>query len=195
MTMPTIILASSSPYRRMLMDRLMLPYMVVSPDVDETNPGLPPEKLAPYLAELKARKVSEQFPEAICIGGDQVPVCRGEVLQKPGTLERNISQLQQLSGERVAFHAGVCILYPPKNVCSASVHTSWVQFRTLTLAEILHYVEKEPSIDCAGACKIESLGISLVEAVEATPDPTALIGLPLMTVMAELKRCGVDVLC
>ena len=184
--MKNIILASSSVYRKMLLDRLQIPYQVVSPDVDERNPGLPLPELAAFLAQLKAETVAQQYPDAICIGADQVPVCEGKALSKPGTIEQNIVQLQEISGKTVTFYAGMCVLYAPKSICLVSTTTTIVRFRSISRAEAEDYVAREPSVDCAGGFKSEGLGITLLDSIEST-DPTALIGLPLIQLVQDLK--------
>jgi septum formation protein len=184
--MKNIILASSSIYRKMLLERLQIPYKVVSPDVDESNPGVPLSELAPLLAQLKAATVSKMYPNAICIGADQVPVCEGKPLSKPGTIEQNIVQLQQLSGKTVTFYAGLCVFYPPKSICLMSTTPTIVRFYPISRQQAEEYVAREPSLDCAGGFKSEGLGITLIESIEST-DPTALIGLPLIQLVRDLR--------
>ncbi len=188
-----IILASGSPYRKQLLDRLRLPYTVVPPDVDESNPGLSAPDLATYLAEKKAQTVSLLHRDAICIGGDQVPYCQGQIINKPGTLENNIVQLQQFSGQRVTFYGGLCVLYPKKHIRRISLYQTSVLYRSLTLEQIERYVAKEPALDCAGALKLEGLGISLIAAMDGGTDITALMGMSLIQLVDDLRLCGVDI--
>lgn len=184
--MKTLILASSSPYRKMLLDRLGRPYQVVAPNVDESNPGLPLPQLAAYLAELKAKTVSAQYPDAICIGSDQVPVCEGKPLEKPGTITQNIALLQYLSEKTVTFYAGLCVFYPPQNICLVSITPTVVRFLPISKEKAEDYVAREPSLDCAGGFKSEGLGITLINSIESS-DPTALIGLPLIQLCKDLS--------
>jgi MAF protein len=161
--------------------------------VDESNPGLSAPDLATYLAEKKAQTVSLLHRDAICIGGDQVPYCQGQIINKPVTLENNIVQLQQFSGQRVTFYGGLCVLYPPKHIRRVSLYKTSVLYRTLTLEQIERYVEKEPALDCAGALKLEGLGISLIASIDGGTDVTALMGMSLIQLVDDLRLCGVDI--
>lgn len=186
--MKNIILASSSLYRKQLLDRLQIPYKIVIPNVNEQNPGLPLPDLAVFLATLKAKTVSLRHSEAICIGADQVPVCDGQALSKPGTIEQNIIQLQQLSEKTVTFYAGMCVLYPPLSLCLCSTTTTVVHFLPISRSTAEDYVSREPSLDCAGGFRSEGLGITLIKSIDST-DPTALIGLPLIQLWKDLGHC------
>ena len=189
--MSSIILASTSPYRRMLLDRLHLAYESVNPLVEEINPGLPLEQLGAYLAEKKAQAVFERHPEAICIGADQVLVADHTFYEKPNSLEKNKVQLRQLSGKEAKFYTGLCVISKNHTIISTTITS--VYFRHLSDTMIENYLNKEPSPDCAGGFKSEGLGIALLSRIE-THDPTALIGLPLIALIDALGACGVDLL-
>jgi septum formation protein len=189
--MPDLILASSSVYRRQLLDRLGLRYRVISPDIDESlAPGEAPTEAALRLARVKAAAVAARYPESLVIGSDQIAVLNGECLGKPGDAFRAATQLAAMSGQTLVFHTAVCLL----NAASAreqleSVPTT-VVMRTLNAAEIERYLRHDRPFDCAGSAKIESLGIALTERV-STDDPTALIGLPLIVLCRMLRAEGV----
>ncbi|MEE4295425.1 MAG: Maf family nucleotide pyrophosphatase [Wenzhouxiangella sp.] len=183
-----IVLASTSRYRRQLLERLPLKFQTVSPDVDESplEEELP-EQLAMRLAELKARKGLQLAPGSLIIGSDQVAECRGELLGKPGSPERARSQLMRLQGQTVFFHTAVC-LTDGEVVEVQNVRTT-VRLRTLSKDQIQRYVALENPIDCAGAFKSEALGIALIESMQSN-DPTALIGLPLIATIGLLEKFG-----
>lgn len=184
-----LILASGSRYRAELLARLRLPFTQESPDIDESP--LPDEAattLAARLALSKAQVVAAAAPGAWVIGSDQVCACEGRLLGKPGTRENAIEQLRFLSGKYSAFVTAVAL------VCEGGktyrdFDTTVVQFRKLSEAEILRYVDAEPSFDCAGSAKIEGLGITLTAEVQSR-DPTALIGLPLIATAKLLRKAG-----
>lgn len=188
-----IILASSSPYRRELLTRLGIAFATLSPDVEETTlPGESPRDTALRLAQTKARAVAAAHPHAVIIGSDQVADLDGMAIGKPGTHAAAVHQLRAMRGRRVLFHTAVCLL----NAASgrhhlASVPTT-VHFRHLSDAQIERYLTREQPYDCAGSAKIESLGIALVLKIESD-DPTALIGLPLMTLTGMLQQEQIDV--
>lgn len=184
-----LILASASRYRRELLERLHLPFRVRQPDSDESaRPGETPEALVRRLAELKARTVSAQFPEAWIIGSDQVAVCRERIVGKPGNAAMAVEQLRAASGTAVRFLTAVCVLRSPDRI-EQHLDVTTVRFRTLSEAEIARYLEIERPFDCAGSFKSEGLGISLFESVDSR-DPTALIGMPLIWLSGALRRAG-----
>ncbi len=187
---PPLILASTSRYRRELLQRLRLPFEVLSPEVDETpQPGEAPAALALRLALAKARAVQARRPEAVVIGSDQVADLDGEPVGKPHTHERAVAQLTRLSGRSVVFQTGVAVVAPGfEQALLAPVR---VRFRALAPAEIEHYLRTEQPYDCAGSAKSETLGIALLEAIESD-DPTALVGLPLIRTCALLRAAGID---
>ena len=187
---PALILASTSRYRRELLQRLRLPFEVLSPEVDETPlPGEAPAALALRLALAKARAVQARQPGAVVIGSDQVADLDGEPIGKPHTHERAVAQLTRLSGRSVVFQTGVAVVAPGfERALLAPVR---VRFRALAASEIEHYLRLEQPYDCAGSAKSETLGIALLEAIDSD-DPTALVGLPLIRTCALLRAAGID---
>jgi septum formation protein len=185
-----LILASTSPYRRALLERLGVPFEVVAPDVTEEHlPAEPPAERALRLAQAKARDVAIRHPEAIVIGSDQVAASGTTVLDKPGSAEHCRAQLLALGGRAAQFHTACAVLALARSVHLAHLDTTTVRFRSLTAQEIERYIEREKPLDCAGGFKAEGLGIALFERIEST-DPTALIGLPLIWVAAALRSAG-----
>ncbi|MBT8420854.1 MAG: septum formation inhibitor Maf, partial [Gammaproteobacteria bacterium] len=189
-----IILASTSIYRHDLLSRLGFAFDTQSPTTDEQPLAEePPEALVYRLAEAKARSIAAHYPNALIIGSDQVAVLDGDILGKPGDLATNIRQLSNATGRRVTFLTGVCLLNTKTNQADVGVIPFSVVFRKLTLSQISNYVDREKPFDCAGGFKSESLGIALFERMEGE-DPTALVGLPLISLVSMLERQGVDVL-
>jgi septum formation protein len=189
---PALILASTSRYRRELLDRLRLPFTVVSPEVDETPwPGEPPAALAQRLALAKARAVAAKHLQAVVIGSDQVADLDGTPIGKPGSHERAVQQLRAMSGRRIVFQTGVAVVCEARGFAAAALVPVTVRFRTLSEAEIAHYLRTEQPYDCAGSAKCETLGIALLDAIESD-DPTALVGLPLIRTCALLRQAGID---
>ena len=187
-----LILASTSPYRRELLARLGLPFEVVAPEVDETPPlGMAPATLAERLALAKAEAVADRYVDAVVIGSDQVAELDGLPIGKPHTHERAVAQLRTMSGRRVIFHTAVAVVRRDRGYASGLLATVMVTFRTLSDAEIEHYLRAEQPYDCAGSAKSEALGIALLAAIESD-DPTALIGLPLIRTCTLLREAGLD---
>jgi len=192
--MHTLILASSSIYRRELLERLQLPFEVVSPNVDETPfAGERPEETALRLAQVKARKVAEQHPDALIIGCDQVATLDGMQLGKPMTHENATMQLRTMRGRTVTFHSALCLFNASTGSMQAEVEPYEVSFRHLTDAQIETYLLKEQPYHCAGSAKSEGLGIALIEWMRGN-DPNALIGLPLILLITMLQNEGVAVI-
>lgn len=188
----TIVLASTSPYRRELLQRLRLPFDVIAPAVDEARlPGEAPLAMALRLAEAKAADVARRVPEAVVIGSDQMAELDGEPIGKPHTHEAAMAQLMRAQGRSMVFHTAVAVAAGGA-IQVASVPTA-VWFRRLDASALDAYLRSDRPYDCAGAAKIESLGIALVERVESD-DPTALVGLPLIRLTSMLAAAGVDVL-
>jgi len=188
---PPIILASSSVYRRELLGRVLREFECISPAVpEEAIAGEAPGIMALRLAELKAREISGQRPEAIVIGSDQVPTLDGRILRKPGGRDRAIRQLSESSSQAVRFLTAVVVL-GPGGAAERHVDETVVQFRALTDDEIERYVEAERPFDCAGSFKVEGLGITLFERIESL-DPTALQGLPMIWLSNCLNRLGIQ---
>lgn len=192
MPRPPLILASTSRYRRELLERLRLPFEVVSPQVDETPaPGEPPAVLAQRLALAKAQAVAATRPQAVVIGSDQVADLDGRPMGKPGTHERAVEQLRQLSGRRAVFQTAVAVVRADRGYARTMLAPVTVQFRNLADAEIERYLRAEQPYDCAGSAKSETLGIALLARIDSD-DPTALVGLPLIRTCTLLREAGLD---
>ena len=189
-----LVLASSSPYRRLLLDRLRVPYSTAVPDVDETPlADETPAETATRLAELKARAVAVHFPHGLVIGSDQVATLDGAKLGKPGGHDAAFAQLKAMRGRSVVFHTAVCLYDVRRDDCRTENVPTTVTFREFSDAQADRYLELERPYDCAGSAKIEAMGIVLVERVVGS-DPTALIGLPLIALVSLLARAGFEVL-
>src|SRR5579862_3142661 len=192
--MPTtpLILASTSRYRRELLSRLGLPFSVVSPGIDEALvPHETPLARAQRLALAKARAVAEREPTATVLGSDQVAICKGELLEKPGTAERCRAQLRWLSAAAATYYTAVALVLLERNQALQFVDTTTVYFRALTEEEIERYIAAEQPFDCAGGFRSEVLGVSLFARV-VSEDPTGLIGLPLIAVARGLRQLGYE---
>jgi len=191
--MTTLVLASSSPYRRELLARLRMPFEVQSPDVDETPlANEAPQDTALRLAQLKARKVAEQFPDALIIGSDQVALLGGQQIGKPHTFENAKKQLQAASGRCMVFHTALCLYNSRSGNMQARVVPITIQFRILSDAVIERYLAAEQPYNCAGSAKSEGLGIALIARFEGE-DPNALVGLPLIALVDMLHQEGVEI--
>ena len=189
---PRLILASTSRYRRELLERLRVPFDVVSPDVDEApQPGEAPAALAERLAMAKAQAVADRHADAVVIGSDQVADLDGASIGKPHTHERAVAQLRAMSGRRVVFHTAVAVARSNRGFARSLVAPVTVTFRVLTDAEIERYLRAEQPYDCAGSAKSETLGIALLAAIDSD-DPTALVGLPLIRTCTLLREAGLD---
>jgi len=191
--MPKLVLASTSKYRRALLDRLGLPYSALAPKVDEEDvaPELSPDAVALQLARDKAGSIASAAPDAFIIGSDQLVDLDGARLGKPGTLERAEEQLRRLAGRSHRLITAVALRHPDGRIETAvDVHT--LQLRPLSDAEVRRYVQRERPLDCAGSYKIESLGISLVEKIVGE-DFTAIVGLPLIALCRLLRDAGFEV--
>lgn len=191
--MRPLILASSSPYRRELLQRLRLPFECASPDIDESPlPGESAEQLVRRLAEAKARALAARFPEHLIIGSDQAAVQGQAILGKPHTLERAMEQLKASSGSSVSLLTGLALLDSASGRCQVDCIPFRVHFRELDEARIRRYLEAERPFDCAGSFKAEGLGVSLFRATEGE-DGTSLVGLPLIRLVDMLLAEGVQV--
>lgn len=188
--MPQLVLASTSRYRRELLQRLSLPFDVARPEVDETAlPGEAPPALAVRLARAKAQAVAATLgADGWALGSDQVADLEGRALGKPGGRTAAIAQLTAMSGATVQFHTALCLAHRDGRLFEASDLTC-VRFRTLGADEIARYVDAEQPFDCAGSFKSEGLGISLFEAID-NRDPSALVGLPLIATCHLLRQAG-----
>ena len=191
-TRPELILASTSRYRRELLERLRLPFSVEAPEVDETpRAGEPPAALAQRLAMAKARAVSLRHRDAVVIGSDQVADLDGTPIGKPGNHERAVEQLRAMRGRSAVFQTAVAVVCEATGYSGTALVPVTVRFRQLADAEIEHYLRTEQPYDCAGSAKCETLGIALLDAIESD-DPSALIGLPLIRTCALLREAGID---
>ena len=189
-----LVLASTSPYRRVLLERLGIPFSVVDPGVvEERRPGEAPESMAWRLAEAKALSVARGLRDALVIGCDQVAVRSGEVLGKPGSHENAVRQLRALSGGEAVFHTAVCVHNTADGTSRIRVVPCRVTFRKLDEGAIERYLALEQPYDCAGSAKSEGLGIALIAKMEGE-DPNALIGLPLIALVDLLHEQGLNVL-
>ena len=186
----TLVLGSTSRYRRDLLERLCIPFEVTSPDVDETPlAGESPYALACRLALAKARAVARLHPDAIVIGSDQVADLDGEPLGKPGTHERARAQLQRMRGRSVIFQTALSVVCTATDFAQTELAAIEVRFRALADDEIERYLRAEQPYDCDGSAKSEGLGITLLDAIH-NDDPTALVGLPLIRTARLLRAAG-----
>jgi len=194
---PPLILASTSRYRKELLERLRLAFSCLAPGADEApQPGEDPKALVARLARAKAAAVASQQPNAWVIGSDQMAVRLDEAgtestLGKPGTEMRCIEQLQSCSGRTIVFLTAVAVVRQEGNTLFEFVDTTRVRFRVLDQATIERYVAKIRPLDCAGGFKSEGLGITLCESIDSA-DPSALIGLPLIRLSAALRSAGFE---
>lgn len=188
----SLILASSSPYRRAQLEQLRLPFESVPPHIDEEAlPGESPAGLARRLAEEKARAPAGAHPDALIIGSDQVAECDGRTLGKPGNRKRAFEQLKSFAGRQVNFHTGISLLDTRSGKQRTEVEAFTVYFRRLSDRQIENYIALDKPFDCAGSFKVEGLGITLFEKMEGT-DINSLIGLPLIRLVDLLLAFGVD---
>jgi septum formation protein len=188
-----IILASSSPFRRQLLDRLQLDYESHVPDIDETIKA--GEDACAYvcrLAESKARHVARNYPEAVVIGSDQCALLDAEILGKPGSHENALRQLRGAQGKTVVFHTGVCVVRLSTGFSAVEDVPFEVDFRVLSDRQLEHYLQVEQPYQCAGSFKAEGYGACLFDKMRGD-DPSALIGLPLIKLIAMLESAGVEV--
>jgi septum formation protein len=194
---PRLILASSSPYRRELLERLRVPFDVIVPAIDETPlAGETPEVTALRLAEAKARAVTDKLGAgvaALVIGSDQVATYDGLQIGKPGTHDKALAQLQAMRGREVLFHSALCLFDSRSGTAQSADVITRVQFRDLPNAELDAYLRAETPYDVAGSAKSEGLGIALLEAIHSD-DPTALVGLPLIALSRMLLAAGYPLL-
>ncbi|MEX3932915.1 Maf-like protein [Paraburkholderia phymatum] len=194
---PRLILASSSPYRRELLERLRIPFDIVVPAIDETpHADESPEATALRLAQAKAHAVANGLSTgepALVIGSDQVATYDGHQIGKPGTHERALAQLQAMRGREVLFHSALCLFDSRSATTQSADVITRVRFRDLPDAALDAYLRAEKPYDCAGSAKAEGLGIALLEAIESD-DPTALIGLPLIALTRMLLAAGYPLL-
>ncbi|WP_022948775.1 Maf family protein [Methylohalobius crimeensis] len=194
METPPLVLASGSPYRRGLLEKLQLPFVTAAPEIDETpffNES--PDHLAMRLAAAKAKAVAEAFPQHLIIGSDQVALLGGRKLTKPGGYEAAVAQLEAASGRSMCFYSGVSLLNARTGRQLSAADVCKVHFRSLSKEAIEDYIRREQPYDCVGAFKAEGLGISLFRRIEGD-DPNALIGLPLIQLIDLLGRFGIKII-
>lgn len=188
-----LILGSTSPFRKELLNKLGLNFTTDAPDIDETRlEGEQPQEFVQRLALEKAKAVAERHTDALIIGSDQVACIGSEILGKPGNRDRAIAQLTQAAGQRVSFYTGLCLYNSDRGESQVVCEPFHVYFRQLSQAQIERYLDAEEPFNCAGSFKSEGLGISLFERLEGD-DPNALIGLPLIRLIAMLEREGISV--
>ncbi|MBU2870443.1 nucleoside triphosphate pyrophosphatase [Colwellia sp. E2M01] len=192
--MKTLVLGSTSPFRKVILEKLQLPFECAKPDIDETAKLTEsPQALVERLAIEKAKAVTTQYANALIIGSDQVAVCEGEILGKPHTFENGVKQLTKFSGKSITFYTGLCVYDSETEKTASLVEPFIVHFNKLSLTEIENYLNAEQPYNCAGSFKSEGLGICLFNKLEGD-DPNTLIGLPLIKLVALLKIHGIDVL-
>jgi MAF protein len=192
--MPKLVLGSTSPFRKALLEKLHLTFTTDSPDIDESRlGGETPEQLVARLACEKARAVAQRNPESLIIGSDQVAINGDEILGKPGSHEKAVQQLRAASGKKVSFLTGLCLYNSGSGEEQVVVEPFHVHFRTLSDEQIENYLRAEQPYNCAGSFKSEAMGIALFEKLEGD-DPNSLIGLPLIRLIAMLEKEGVRVI-
>ncbi len=189
-----LVLGSTSPFRKTLLERLHIDFVCDSPDIDETPlENEPVEEMVVRLAIAKAQAISQRHPDSLIIGSDQSAVLNGKKLSKPGNFENAFKQLTRASGQKITFQTGLCLLNSATgNIQSVCVPYT-VVFKTLTPSMIKNYLHKEEPYNCAGSFKSEALGIALFERFEGS-DPNSLIGLPLIELVNFLDNEGVSIL-
>ena len=189
-TRPPLILASTSPFRRELLQRLCIDFSTAAPDIDESaHPGEKPSELVRRLSEAKARAIGASR-QGLIIGSDQVATTGDDILGKPGSHEKAVEQLQYLSGKSVCFYTGLCLLNTETDNARVEVVPYTVLFRRLDDSQIENYLRADKPYNCAGSFKSEGLGITLFERMEGD-DPSALIGLPLIKLTTMLREAGI----
>ncbi|VAW70549.1 FIG146278: Maf/YceF/YhdE family protein [hydrothermal vent metagenome] len=189
-----LVLASSSPFRQALLQKLQLEFVCESPDIDEKAlMGESIEDMVKRLSECKARALSTSYKDALIIGSDQSATLNGNILHKPGNFDIAFQQLKAASGQTITFHTGLCLLNTRTQSAETICEPFVVKFRQLTDSEIEHYLNKEQPYNCAGSFKSEALGISLFETMQGK-DPNILIGLPLIALCRMLKDNGMPVI-
>ncbi|MGR5250585.1 Maf family protein [Vibrio astriarenae] len=195
MTQYQLVLASTSPFRQSLLEKLGLPFSCVKPDCDETLlAGETPEALVARLAQEKARSCQSHMQRpALIIGSDQVCVIDDKIIGKPHTRDNAIAQLTAQSGKTITFYTGLSVINTETNLAETIVEPFHVHFRSLSQTQIEHYVDKEQPFYCAGSFKSEGLGIALFDKLEGK-DPNTLVGLPLITLIDLLAKQGVNTL-
>lgn len=190
----TLVLASTSPFRHEVLQRLRLEFKTFAPHVDETPfTNESPRELVLRLAQMKARSAKAKYPEALVIGSDQMAVIGHQILGKPDTHDKAVEQLRMASGQRVDFLTGLCLYNSATDEAQVDISIFSVMFRRLKPEQIERYLRKDQPYNCAGSFKSEGFGIALLERMEGT-DPTSVIGLPLIRLVRMLEAAGVEVI-
>ena len=189
-----LVLASTSPFRKQLLEKLGLTFVTAAPDIDEAAvPDETPEQLVARLSEAKASALANTHPDSLIIGSDQVAVVDGQIVGKPHTHEKAVAQLKRAAGKRVTFLTGLCVYNARSHRSQVDVVPYYVVFRHLTDKQIENYLQREQPYNCAGSFKSEGLGIALFDRLEGD-DPNSLIGLPLIRLIRMLESEGFPVL-
>ena len=192
--MKTLVLGSTSPFRKAILEKLQLPFYCAKPNIDEAEKDNEcPQDLVERLAIEKAKAVVGEYPSALIIGSDQVAVCEGEILGKPHNFDNAVVQLSKFSGKSITFYTGLCVYDSEKEKAISLVEPFTVHFNQLSQEDIENYLNAEQPYNCAGSFKSEGLGICLFSKLEGD-DPNTLIGLPLIKLVELLKQQGIDVL-
>lgn len=193
-TNPQFVLASSSPFRKNLLAKILTEFITVAPNIDETvRGGESPQQTATRLAEEKARAVIKKYSPYWIIGSDQVAVCESQILGKPGNRVAAVDQLRLISGKEVTFHTSVCVLSPGGSACRSAIDNCMVKFKQLSENKIQRYVVLDRPYNCAASFKSEAFGIVLLERIIGE-DPNALVGLPLIKLVKILEQFGISLL-
>lgn len=191
--MQKIVLASSSAYRRETLNKLQLDFVCVSSEVDESPfQDETAQAMVVRLSIAKTNALSSQYPNHLIIGSDQIATCAGQMLGKPGSLEKAIQQLKAQSGQEVSFYTGVCVLNSASGEYFTDIDSCTVHFKNLTEQQIRNYLAIDKPFDCAGSFKSEGYGITLFNKIIGE-DPNALIGLPLIKLVKLLNQCGLSI--
>lgn len=192
--MKPIILASSSVYRKDLLNKLNIDFTCISPNINESPINdESPQNLALRLAKEKAQAIQRKHTSHLIIASDQVASFSDQILGKPGNFENTVHQLKQQSGKAVQFFTSICVLDSSSNICHSATDICTVYFKTLTEQQINHYVAIDRPYDCAGGFKSEGVGIALFNKIEGD-DPNALIGLPLIKLITLLNKFDIEIL-
>lgn len=187
-----IVLASSSAYRKSLLSRLKKPFITYAPDIDESLDIKAHPEFVETLSVQKAQKAQILYPDAVCIGCDTIATMGEKRLGKPSNAQEAVEQLLSMSGQKIDFYSGVSVVYKPKSLILKSTIVTEVEFRELTIPMIEHYLELEKPYQSCGSFKSETLGIALIKKCKSD-DPTALIGLPLITLCDMLQTVGLNI--
>lgn len=192
--MARLVLGSSSPFRKALLEKLDLSFDCDSPDIDETPlKNEHPKDMVARLAKQKAQAIAERHPHSIIIASDQCATLDGKIIGKPGNHEQAVEQLTLASGRAVTFYTSLCVFNAGTNQYEETVEPFYVYFRELSASQIENYLQKEQPYQCAGSFKSEGLGISLFSRLEGD-DPNTLIGLPLIKLIAMLERFHIKII-